>query len=358
MPQFLGYPVMPRLVIALVAVVIVAGVGTLTGAPQGVQSPISMAWPFALELGPAGTPQEGEARFQVRIDRGVVVAVEPRSGPLGFVSSAKQTLETWRLGPDWDGSWEVAVRHVLEGENGCEDDLNQIIRATVPTLVSVTSKKSITICDPSRETVTFLKPFAEIAGVITCQCPGNILAGTELLLTSRGFRRTVRSDLDGGFRFSGLMPGEYRLRFLAEAYSRTDYRFTVATDGRKDPVELEAVADPIRRVDTLVVGGSIPTYPAQALERGVAGSVDLRLSMRQDEVIDVDAKGDTSELAAATSAVVRTWRFQSTVVPVLKIKFTYRLAAGNCEITPQSTVEMRLPSNVVIESHRKCPASR
>jgi hypothetical protein len=112
-------------------------------------------------------------------------------------------------------------------------------------------------------------------------------------------------------------PGNYRLKIRDRDYQSTDYRFTLQKGGSPEPLEILVAPLPQYPPVPQVRSGSIPVYPTGALAAGIQGVVHLRLSFTGDRVIDVDADSDYPQLAAAAAANVRTWRFQTTTVPVV-----------------------------------------
>jgi hypothetical protein len=334
-----------------------------SGRSSGGPVPVAATWPFSLEEKiPAIV---GELRLRLQVERGVVVriGVVGQASP-ALAASGKEALSRWRFAPDVSAVLETTIRHTLAGETGCWPDHNQTIRAQLPDSVEVVSRKFVTICDPALTTVELHEPISILAGHLTCRCASNeAMAGVRLSLLREGRLRgaairTVLSDSDGRFRIGGLLPGTYRLEIRDARLQMTDYRFVVATDGRPDPLEISIEPQATTKPVTQVTGGSIPIYPSRARAAGIEGTVNLRVSLRGDDVLDVDAESANQELAAAAVSSVRTWRFRATTVPVVVIRFVYALDQGDCQQARGPVVVMDLPNTVTIRAIGPCIAGR
>jgi hypothetical protein len=272
----------------------------------------------------------------------------------------RAAINRWKFEAAPPSSFEVVLRHILDGSAGCEYDFNQVVRVKWPSSIEVASRKTIPTCDPTLETIEWSDSFSQLEGTLTCDCTGKApIAGAVVSIKTAGRGRlsvrTIRTDMNGGFRASGLPSGEYLVSVRADGYGYRDYRVKLAAGSRSGPVELSLQPWTVRTPDTLVTAGTIPNYPLRARQSGTQGMVKLRLSMQGDTVIDADADGGSQELADAAVANVRSWRFESTKVPVLRVQYSYRLVAGDCTTGQGPVVTMRLPGEVLVETIGPCP---
>lgn len=369
---------MRRFILILVLAGVTCPVGSavfLSGQASSQAAPAAVAipWPFGSETGAAIGGPTGEARFRVTVEKGTVTTIETlkveadsfyglpptADRPKVFEEAAQAYIRQWRFESNGVTTFETTVRHRLSGRTGCEQDTNQIVRATVPTLIEVVSKQFLTLCDPIAMTTTeFGEPVAVITGTLRCECTGearirgatiDVFPGAEE--NDKPMRR-VRTNDRGEFVISNLEPGRYRLSLNERGYLRSDYVFVVAPSGHHAPVEFTIKPNGMPPPARVITGGTIPTYPRAARQAGVEGVVEIRVSMRGATVLDIDAWSKSPELIAPAVANVRTWRFLSSGRPVETVQFNYRLTTGDCRANPESTVKMELPKEVTIEAVR------
>jgi hypothetical protein len=82
----------------------------------------------------------------------------------------------------------------------------------------------------------------------------------------------------------------------------------------------------------VVIGAEIPTYPEVARRSGIEGVVNLRLSTRDGEIIDINADSPSPALADAAAANVRTWQVTAIGSAVVRVRFVY-------ELTPKCLID-------------------
>lgn len=99
----------------------------------------------------------------------------------------------------------------------------------------------------------------------------------------------------------------------------------------------------------LVVQGELPLYPALAKAARVSGSVRLQVTVRDGEVVAVQATSGNPLLASPTTANVKTWKFHKTVNATFATTFTYQLEKEESpEASNPTTIELELPTSVKI----------
>jgi len=320
---------------------------------------VAAPWPFNLAGAGTGAGINGEARFRLAIQNGVVTDVQLLGdAPPGLETYGRTVLQGWRFEPSPPHAIEVTLRHLREGATGCEQDTNQIVRATLPTLVEVIDKRFVTLCESGVETIEWSDAVAGLAGEVRCDCPAQTLVPGALLRVqrvgnARGFReRTVRADSKGAFRVSALDPGRYVVNVSADGFERRAYRLLISTTAASGATDLFLKSQAPQAKPAIVTAGTIPTYPSAAMAAGVQGSVDLSVSMQGNTILDIDGSGDDSRLTSAAKANVATWRFDARGVPVVHVHFEYRLQDGDCKTASQSVVTMQLPREVTVQGTR------
>ena len=359
---------------ALAAIAVASLSGHLLGQPNRAAAQAdSISWPFNLGdfvVMPAARIGPGEAIFRVTVDAGSVTDVqplEPRSKSLEAV--AQEAIRGWKFSTGSHSSFDVTLRHSLDGTLGCDGDNNQIIRAEWPKSIEVVSRKYISTCDPAVYGTAWKISYPELAGTLVCDCPGTApLAGVTLTIR-RGkdgqVLRTIRTDDSGHFRASGLPPAEYFIRVDDVRIEIVEYQVRLDPSSAGQPLLLPLKPAVVPSPVVLVTAGTIPGYPTRARQAGAKGIIDVRVSLEAGEVLDVDAIGGTPELASAAAANVKTWKFKPAGygvpmrdLPVLNVKFDYRLVPGDCGRAGGPKVTMTLPRAVVIEAVGPCSPNR
>jgi len=99
----------------------------------------------------------------------------------------------------------------------------------------------------------------------------------------------------------------------------------------------------------VVVGGELPLYPTLARTARVSGLVGLQVTVKDGEVVAVQATSGNPLLAVPTTANVKTWKFYKAVNATFTATFTYQLEE---EESPQPSnptkIELELPTSVKI----------
>jgi hypothetical protein len=310
-------------------------------------------WPFSLEESQLPFTVEGTANFRVSVQAGTVVSVEPiGDAKPALTIKGRATLLQWRFDPTVTATFETAFRHRLEGESGCEQDLNQTVNADFPTLIEVTSRKFLTMCDSAAETVELHKPLSMLVGRLVCDCPSKEPIPGALLVISRSpdhsTLRSVSTNGRGEFSVHGLAPGNHEVAITVKGYQVRTYQVVIDSAGSSDPFDFSIQPKAPLESIPIVVAGSVPVYPEKARVSGVQGKVRLRVSLRHNEVIDIDAEAEAENrlLADAAIANLRTWRFRPSLVPVLTVDFSYEIRTTDCGANSRPTVRMELPSKV------------
>jgi len=196
---------------------------------------------------------------------------------------------------------------------------------------------------------------------------GHALPDIDVLIQSRGsmaVNRQLKTDIDGRFLAHGIPDGQYLVAFAGKGLDGREYDLTVAgtlkaADWR---VTLERVAWPTPAPPAVVTAADVPGYPADAWDAGVSGTVDVRISFAEAArqrnvhyVSDIDVVGGDERLKRAVRQNLATWRFVSVTVPVLTIRYSFELIAGDCAGPQIPTVHLKFPSSVVLVAKRRVP---
>jgi hypothetical protein len=75
-------------------------------------------------------------------------------------------------------------------------------------------------------------PHISISGTITDLHTGEALAGVSVSL--KEIDQNVYSDFDGGFKFTGLAPGEYTLKTTYISYQESSSKIKVKSNDKKE----------------------------------------------------------------------------------------------------------------------------
>jgi hypothetical protein len=347
--------------------VIAIGVGTAgawvvafaRGNQEQAPVPIVAQWPFDLER---KVGFEGTVRLTLRVERGVVEGAGITDGAVPELARAGlEAVSTWRFSPVVSTTLATTFSHKLDGTMGCGGDPNQTIRAQLPSFIEVVSRKSVTVCH-TQPTEKWHAPVSRLTGRVICACASKApVEGARLRVFERESDQTrarsrairdVLTDADGQFRVLGLRPGVYRIEIDEDHFNRMHYWVGIDPSSNPDLVEIALERPLVLPPPTHVIGGAIPTYPVGAPSSGVQGEVNLRVSMQGDEILDIDADAASDVLADAAVSNVRAWKFRSTSVPVLSIRFRYVIDPGDCPLAVSPLVTMQLPDAVTVRATR------
>ena len=109
--------------------------------------------------------------------------------------------------------------------------------------------------------------------------------------------------------------------------------------------EYESVAD----LTLIVVHADIPRYPSLALAARQSGTVRLRISVKNGNVLIVDTKTSGPPVFVnAAKENVGTWRFTSDTYGTFEVTYIYELAKEESMVLENPHIELQLPSRVKI----------
>jgi outer membrane biosynthesis protein TonB len=98
----------------------------------------------------------------------------------------------------------------------------------------------------------------------------------------------------------------------------------------------------------LVVQGDIPLYPAVAKTAHVSGSVRVRVTVKDGEIISTDVTFGNPLLASAAIGNIKTWKFNNTTNASFTTTFTYELEKEETAEASNPKIELELPTVVRI----------
>jgi hypothetical protein len=348
--------------------VIALSMALASGAAQVSASPPPALVQGRVPIIPLFVP--GQVTLRVTVRDGVPTNLAILSAdPALLGQQSIEQFKQWRFAPGSQGEFDLRVRYLTPTHNkGCYFDRNPTLTANLPTDVELAIPPWST-CDPSTTTEPTGLVMRNLVGLIRCNCRGNRpLRGVLLDLGPEppepgggGVHRTVRTDLDGRFRVDGLPDGQYRVGLNAEGFQNRGFVIRISRNApTHPPIDWRLVEEPPPPLPppTIVTGADIPLYPATARVNGVEGVVKLRLSMSDNEVLDINAEAESAVLSEAAIENVRTWSLAWTTAPVVHVTFTYKLAPGDCSGDQRTHVTMRVPSEVEVTAKRliKCGA--
>ena len=105
----------------------------------------------------------------------------------------------------------------------------------------------------------------------------------------------------------------------------------------------------------LVVQGDLPLYPAVARTAHVSGSVEVRVTVKDGEVIGTEVTSGNPLLATSATSNIKTWKFNKTANATFKTTFTYQLEKEEMLEASNPKIELELPTSVKITATRTKP---
>jgi hypothetical protein len=174
---------------------------------------------------------------------------------------------------------------------------------------------------------------------------GDVVAGADVVVTSdiTGAARTTKTDFQGAYNFTGLLPGIYALTITFRGFKPFETKGTTLLAGRvvradvilrigKPEIEDDFGLSPriVQPTEVELTELSPPVYPPIALLARVAGDVDLKLDIRQDGTVESEVVVSGPELlqrAALDSAQKSKFECGKCSGPVnpVRLRYSFRL---------------------------------
>jgi hypothetical protein len=262
----------------------------------------------------------------------------------------------------------VEIRFLERPNSVCSADANRHIDIRSPTSIDVYAIRTDVICEGARAPVEEVIRQRSIQGIVLGESGAPLKAvrfsiyGLDSLV---GLIRRVNTDDQGRFVVTDLPVGTYSASFYQNGLSAKEFRIVVSPDAPSEDWTLTLRRDPglAEEPPAVVTAADVPVYPASALEAGVSGTVNLRVSLleRPDRprgeftVTDIDAVGSNPALVQAAKDNVSSWRFANVNVPVLAVTYVFRLAPGDCSADQRPVAFLRFPGSVEIVAKRRVP---
>jgi len=350
---------------AMVRVLVFSGAAAaVTVHPQvREREPVPVSAPLPLtSFGIFGQIAHSDVTVRTTVQDGVVSeAATGAASPNGLAPLVENWIKSWRFRPGVSATFDVVYRHLLrDSDHPCTgvQDIRTVIRAELPRFVQVESP-TISTCDPMMLTTRLRAPVKTFTAVVVCECPANKpIAGLEWVIKRTGQDKPegrVTTDKDGRFTIRHLEPGAYLIDIEGDDYYHHAYEISVAKGGVDQAVEIRMTPEEHATylpVPTRVDGGDFPAYPDEALANGIEGTVKLRVSVANHQLVRVSASEAPAILSQAALANARTWRFGAAKA-AFTIEYRYRLRTGDCT-KDLTTVTMQLPTEVQIVGVRGC----
>jgi hypothetical protein len=141
---------------------------------------------------------------------------------------------------------------------------------------------------------------ASLTGMVSDEA-GDVIVGANVTITSdiAGAARTMKTDSQGAYEFTGLLPGIYALTITSRGFKPFETKGSTLLAGRvvradvilragKPEIEDDFGLSPriVQPTEVELTELSPPVYPPIALQAHVTGDVDLRLGIRQDGTVE------------------------------------------------------------------------
>ena len=115
------------------------------------------------------------------------------------------------------------------------------------------------------------------------------------------------------------------------------------------------VAQVPTKVLPVVSAASIPLYPPLARAANVQGIVHVKITTDGHQVVRAQAEGGPKLLVTAAEENARTWQFSTHEATTLTVTYHYKLDAKLKDNPNNSTVVLRLPTDVDISTSPMSP---
>jgi len=302
---------------------------------------------------------DGDIKLSVTTDGFQVVKVDVSSTKPMLADAAVSSVKQWQFAPHAPTTFTSTFRYRYKSAEMCpESDVETEVSARLPAEVKFTTAR-FTVwshggprCGVANDGK--LAVLSELNGRLTCECKGNAPIAAALIIawqpgapSSSTVR--LRSDDQGRFSAPSLPPGRYFVDIHKPGFRFRRLLVSLVSSGTAGGA-LNVTFRPEPHPDSIsafVVPRQLPTYPAAARSKGIEGDVQLSR----------DAGGHFTILsgvpALATPALehARTWWFQGPS-PSLVVRYRYQLLEGDCEPEQNPSIEMRLPSMVVVTAKK------
>src|ERR1041385_1328079 len=105
------------------------------------------------------------------------------------------------------------------------------IRKFIPAVASVVLLAAVSIS-------TYAQGRGTLRGSISDEFGASIVGATVTVTDANGTQKTATSGPDGGYLFTGLTPGKYKVHAAATGFANSDDAEVDVTAGRRDPVNI------------------------------------------------------------------------------------------------------------------------
>ena len=100
----------------------------------------------------------------------------------------------------------------------------------------------------------------------------------------------------------------------------------------------------------LVIRAELPQYPVLAKTARVSGNVKVTVTVKDGDVVAVEATSGNPLLTSATKDNVRTWKFDKAVNATFATTFMYQLEKQESSQPSNPKIELELPTLVKIRA--------
>ena len=105
----------------------------------------------------------------------------------------------------------------------------------------------------------------------------------------------------------------------------------------------------------LVLQGDLPLYPAVARTAHVSGNVQVRVTVKDGEVIGTDVTSGNPLLASSATDNIKTWKFEKVTNATFTTTFIYRLEKQQASGASNPKIELELPTLVKLTARPTKP---